>query len=42
MGLGYNYIGCELDANYVEIANKRIAAWDAKHNGDGTFKDLFE
>jgi DNA modification methylase len=25
--LGFNYIGCELDPAYVEIANKRIAAW---------------
>jgi site-specific DNA-methyltransferase (adenine-specific) len=25
--LGYNYIGCELDPAYVEIAERRIAAW---------------
>jgi DNA modification methylase len=25
--LGFNYIGCELDPAYVEIANKRIEAW---------------
>ena len=25
--LGFNYIGCELDPAYVDIANKRIAAW---------------
>ena len=25
--LGFNYIGCELDPAYVEIANRRIAAW---------------
>jgi site-specific DNA-methyltransferase (adenine-specific) len=25
--LGYNYIGCELDPAYVEIAKKRIEAW---------------
>jgi len=25
--LGHNYIGCELDPAYVDIANKRIAAW---------------
>ena len=28
--LGYDYVGCELDPNYVEIANKRIAAWEKK------------
>ena len=27
VGLGYNYIGCELDPAYVAIAEKRIAAW---------------
>jgi site-specific DNA-methyltransferase (adenine-specific) len=25
--LGYEYIGCELDPKYVDITNKRIAAW---------------
>ena len=25
--LGFNYIGCELDPAYVEIAERRIAAW---------------
>ena len=28
--LGYDYVGCELDPDYVEIANKRIAAWEKK------------
>ena len=26
--LGYTYIGCELDPNYVEISKKRIEAWN--------------
>jgi site-specific DNA-methyltransferase (adenine-specific) len=30
VGLGYNYIGCELDPAYVDIANRRIAAWLAR------------
>lgn len=37
--LGYDYVGCELDENYVEIAEKRIKAWEEKHKG---FVDLFE
>lgn len=28
--LGYDYVGCELDPNYVEIANKRISAWEKR------------
>jgi hypothetical protein len=28
--LGYDYVGCELDPDYVSIANKRIAAWEKK------------
>jgi site-specific DNA-methyltransferase (adenine-specific) len=27
--LGYEYIGCELDPAYVDIARKRIEAWYA-------------
>ena len=30
VGLGYNYIGCELDPAYVEISEKRIEAWIKK------------
>ena len=43
-GLGYNYIGCELDANYVEISKKRIAAWLTKNEKEvnNNFKNLFE
>ena len=37
--LGYDYVSVELDENYVEIAEKRIKAWENKHKG---FSDLFE
>jgi site-specific DNA-methyltransferase (adenine-specific) len=37
--LGHEYVGIELDPAYVEIANKRIAAWN---QDDSTFKELFE
>jgi site-specific DNA-methyltransferase (adenine-specific) len=37
--LGYEYIGCELDPAYVEIAKKRIEAWDKPNNN---FSELFE
>jgi site-specific DNA-methyltransferase (adenine-specific) len=37
--LGHEYVGIELDPAYVEIANKRIAAWN---NDSSTFKELFE
>ena len=30
--LGFNYIGCELDPAYVEIARKRIEAWNNKQD----------
>jgi DNA modification methylase len=36
--LGYEYVGCELDPEYLEIANKRISAWGEKHKG---FTNLF-
>ena len=36
--LGYEYIGCELDPVYVEITNKRIAAWNKQ---DTNFEELF-
>jgi len=35
--LGHDFIGCELDPNYVDIAKARIAAW----NTDGTTKKEF-
>jgi site-specific DNA-methyltransferase (adenine-specific) len=37
--LGYEYIGCELDPNYVEISLKRIREWNRP---DNTFADIFE
>ncbi len=37
--LGFEYVGIELDANYVEIANKRIAAWNKE---DTSFNEIFE
>ena len=37
--LGFEYIGCELDPAYVEIARKRIEAWNQPTN---TFDSLFE
>ena len=36
--LGHEYVGIELDPNYVEIAKKRIEAWNKQ---DTTFKELF-
>jgi len=41
-GLGYNYIGCELDPAYVAITEKRIAAWLERDVADNTFTELFE
>jgi DNA modification methylase len=39
--LDYDYTGIELDANYVDIARKRIQAWhDQTHNNK--FAELFE
>jgi DNA modification methylase len=39
--LGREYIGCELDAKYVEIATKRIEAWYA-HCNPTTYNQIFE
>lgn len=38
--LGYDYVGCELDADYVEIARTRIRAWEKKF--DTPAHNLFE
>ena len=40
--LGYEYVGCELDPNYVEIANRRIAAWYEHTKPNNNFGELFE
>jgi site-specific DNA-methyltransferase (adenine-specific) len=39
--LGMTYIGCELDANYVAIAERRIEAWYAAANPT-TYNQIFE
>jgi DNA modification methylase len=33
--LGYDFTGCELDPDYVHIAETRIRAWYKKTNTDG-------
>ena len=38
--LDYEYVGCELDPDYVEIANNRISAWEKKF--DTPANNLFE
>ena len=40
--LGYDYTGCELDPDYVEIANNRIGAWYEHTRPDTNYDDLFE
>ena len=44
VGLGFNYIGCELDPNYVAITEKRIEAWLKKDEPQSSpvFEKLFE
>jgi len=37
--LGHEYVGIELDPNYVEIAKTRIEAWNKE---DTTFTEIFE
>jgi len=39
--LGHTFIGCELDPAYVEIARRRIEAWNTEEYNN-TFKELFE
>jgi len=38
--MGYEYVGCELDPEYVEIANNRISAWEKKF--DTPANNLFD
>jgi len=40
--LGHEFIGCELDPDYVEIANTRIRAWNTPDPTGTTFEELFE
>ena len=46
--LGHQFIGCELDPDYVAIAERRIQAWsdqakdDNQVKADNKFNDLFE
>jgi site-specific DNA-methyltransferase (adenine-specific) len=40
--LGFDYIGCELDPAYVEIAQRRIEAWANKDCATNNYSDLFE
>lgn len=34
VGLGFNYIGCDLDVNYIDISRRRIDAWVDSKNSD--------
>lgn len=40
--LGHRFIGCELDPNYVEIANQRIQGWYDQTRPKTTYTDLFD
>jgi hypothetical protein len=40
--LGHQFIGCELDENYVRIAETRITAWNTAEPSGTTFEQLFE
>jgi site-specific DNA-methyltransferase (adenine-specific) len=42
VALGCEYIGIELDPNYVKIAETRISAWQTRDQADNTFDQLFE
>ena len=47
MELGFDYIGCELDPEYVKISEARIAAWLSKDiepelKTNTGFDDLFD
>ena len=39
--LGHTFIGCELDPNYVAIAERRITAWNTPEESGTTFEQLF-
>ena len=40
--LGHTFIGCELDPNYVKIAETRITAWNTEEPSGTTYETLFE
>lgn len=40
--LGHTFVGCELDPNYVKIAETRIEAWNRKDESEQLFESLFE
>ena len=40
--LGYDFTGCELDPDYVNIAETRIDAWYDHTQPDTTYNELFE
>jgi len=40
--LGHRYIGCELDPAYVDIATKRITAWNTESEPTNSFNQIFE
>jgi site-specific DNA-methyltransferase (adenine-specific) len=40
--LGYEFLGCELDPDYIEIATKRIEGWYEHTRPDTNFDELFE
>jgi site-specific DNA-methyltransferase (adenine-specific) len=40
--LGHPFVGCELDPNYVEIAQRRIGAWYGATRSNTQFEALFE
>jgi DNA modification methylase len=40
--LGYDFTGCELDPDYVNIAETRIDAWYEHTQPDTTYNELFE
>jgi site-specific DNA-methyltransferase (adenine-specific) len=40
--LGHEFVGCELDPNYVSIAETRIRAWNTPKHSGTTYEELFE
>lgn len=39
--LGHTFIGCELDPNYVRIAETRIRAWNTEPEPNNSFNEMF-